>query len=271
MSTELPESNVESPAPKQDISRRGSKTEVTVVTVAVLLLITISGRSVAQASWSYLLVLGAFAVFCVFLGRWINGRPMGIFIGDRNLMSLSRMQMVLWTILILSAFLTMCLRRIRDGSPNPLDIGLDQHLWALMGISTASLIGTPLLLGNKSQKTASEDAVKKAAGQLKENHEEIRQNSAGTLYVNKSADDASFADIFQGDEIGNTAFIDVAKVQMFFFTFISLLVYGTALYHMFKGNDYSQMPVLSNGLIVLLGISHAGYLTSKTADHTQTT
>jgi hypothetical protein len=254
-----------------DATKMGNRAEVGIVTIAIIIAIALSGMYVNKATSSYLLVLAAFVVFCMFLGRWISGRPLGIFIGDRNLMSLSRFQMVLWTILILSAYLTMCLQRVHHGISDPLAIGMDWHLWALMGISTASLIGSPLLLGNKTQKEADPDAVKKAAAQLKENEGEIQQNSAGTLYANSSINDASFADIFQGDEISNTAYIDVAKVQMFFFTLVSLLVYGTALFQMFKGTNYSAMPNLSDGLIALLGISHSGYLMSKTADHTPTT
>lgn len=250
-------------------ARFGSKAEVAFVTVAVFVLIAFSGMYVPKATYSYLVVLSAFSVFCLFLGRWINGRPLGIFVGDRNLMSLSRFQMVLWTVLILSAYLTMCLYRLRNGSPDPLAVAMDWHLWALMGISTTSMVGSPLLLGNKTQKEADPNAVKKAADQLNEEAADIKQNSAGVLYVNKSVNDASFADVFQGDEIGNTALIDVAKVQMFFFTFVSVLVYGSAIFQIFKGNNYSALPGFSDGLLALLGISHAGYLTSKTADHTQ--
>lgn len=256
-------------APKRiETAKHGSKFEVAVVTILALALIALAGLYASKATTSFLLVLAGFALFCMFLGRWISGRPLGILIGDRNLMSMSRFQMVLWTILIVSAYLTMCLRRVHSGAPNPLDIAMDWHLWALMGISTASFIGSPLLLGNKAQQAADPSAAEKAAAQLKEDAGAISQNSLGLLYANPSIADASFADMFQGDEIGNTAYIDMAKVQMFFFTFVSLLVYGTALFEMFKGSNLAEMPKLSDGLIALLGISHAGYLTSKTAAST---
>lgn len=107
-----------------DAARLGSKTEVALVTVAVLVLIALSGTYIPKATYSYFVVLSAFAVFCLFLGRWVNGRPLGIFVGDRNLMSLSRFQMVLWTVLILSAYLTMCLYRLRNGTPDPLAVAM---------------------------------------------------------------------------------------------------------------------------------------------------
>ncbi len=179
--------------------------------------------------------------------------------------------MVLWTVLILSAYFTMVLHRVRDGVPaDPLAVGMDWHLWALMGISTTSLVASPLLLGSKAQKQPDPKAIDKAAAALKEPAADIQGDSSGTLYVNKSIADAAFTDIFQGDEIGNTAYVDPAKVQMFLFTVIAMAVYGAAVAAMLKKGDYSAMPVPSEGLIALLGISHTGYLASKTADQTQT-
>ncbi len=250
--------------------------EIIVVLLILVALVYWTARCVAYTTNMWALILLALLLFVFFLGRWVSGRPMGIFIGSRNLMSLSRMQMVLWTVLILSAYFTMVLHRVRDGSPaDPLAVGMDWHLWAVMGISTASLVASPLLLGSKTQKQPDPKAVDKAAAALKaqgdpEPAAEIQENSSGTLYVNKSIADASFTDIFQGDEIGNTAYIDPAKAQMFLFTVIALAVYGAAVVSMLKKGDYSAMPVPSEGLIALLGISHTGYLASKTADQTPT-
>jgi hypothetical protein len=250
--------------------------EIIVVLLILVAVVYWAARCAAYATNMWALILLALFLFVLFLGRWVSGRLMGIFIGSRNLMSLSRLQMVLWTVLILSAYLTMALHRVRDGSPaDPLAIFIDPLLWSLMGISTASLVGSPLLLGSKAQKQPDPKAITQASAALKaqgepESAEEIQGNSAGTLYVNKSIADAAFTDIFQGDEIGNTAYVDPAKVQMFLFTVISLGVYGAALFSMLKKGDYSAMPVPSQGLIALLGISHAGYLASKTTDQTAT-
>jgi hypothetical protein len=245
--------------------------EIAVVMLILGFMVFWAARFAAYTINMWALILVAVGLFVCFLGRWISGRLMGIFIGSRNLMSLSRFQMVLWTVLILSAYFTMALHRVRDGAPvDPLAIGMDWHLWALMGISTASLIGSPLLLGSKADKQADQKSVDKAAAALKESAKDIEGNSAGTLYVNKTIADASFLDIFQGDEIGNTAYVDPAKMQMFLFTVIALIAYGAAVAAMLRKGDYSAMPVPSEGLIALLGISHAGYLASKTTDQTTT-
>jgi len=78
--------------------------------------------------------------------------------------------------------------------------------------------------------------------------------------------------MFQGDEVANTTFIDLAKVQMFFFTIIAVVCYALWLFIQIGKNDaagLSEFPKLSDGLIALLGISHAGYLTDKSVDKTK--
>ncbi len=214
---------------------------------------------------AWILVLLCMFAFMLFLGKWICGRPLGILITDRNLMSLSRFQMILWTLLILSAYLTMVMQRIHGNISSALDIGIDGKLWALMGISTASLVGSPLLLQNKKLQDPPGSAIEKASKLLQEDQQAIQSNREGRLYSNTSPLDARFTDIFQVDEIGNTAYIDPAKLQMFFFT---LIVAGSYAYQIFHGmyNDPKNltMPTISEGMVALLGISHAGYLGSKT-------
>ena len=214
-----------------------------------------------------MLLLGALFLL---LGSIISKRPLGILVGSRNLMSLSRLQIVAWTLVILSAFVTIAFKRILGGGPSPLDIAMDERLWALMGISTASLIGTPLILQNKATQKADDDQVKAAGEALQEDPEEIKKNSDGKLYANASINDARITDIFEGDEVGNTAYVDISKVQMFMFTMITIVAYCFAIYTTLGANKL-EMPTLSQGMIALLGISHAGYLGSKTADHTPTT
>ena len=116
----------------------------------------------------------------------------------------------------------------------------------------------------------------KAANALKENPVDIANNSQGVLYANANIKDAAFSDMFEGDEVGNTAYINVAKVQMFFFTVIAALAYGTVLFNWILSKKYitdtpAQFPVISGGLLAILGISHAGFLVDKSTTHTPTT
>lgn len=239
--------------------------EVLIVTV----LLGIAGAYVAAkplngANW--ILELLILFVFTLCLGRWICGRPLGILVTERNLMSLSRFQLILWTLLILSAFTVIAVQRIRAGIPQALSIEVDWHLWALLGISTASLVGTPLLLASKKDQNPANGVVDKAARVLNEDSGDIDTNRLGRLYSNTDPKDARLTDIFQGDEVINTAYIDPAKLQMFLFT---LIVAGSYAYQIYSSMSAAPaklvMPAVSPDMIALLGISHAGYLGSKTA------
>ena len=263
------------PAPAKSSLTNVQRTGTSIVVALIVAAIYYAGtRKEWCATESWLLTLGLLVVLCIYLGWVISGRPLGILVGSRNLMSLSRFQMVAWTIVILSAFLTIAFRRILGGVANPLDIVIDQHLWALLGISTASLVGTPLILQNKTGKDTDQATVAKTAIATGETAQQVDDNRQGNLYANPSITDARVTDMFEGDEVGNTAYIDIAKVQMFLFTIIIIVAFCYQVYGMLcdfckTGNIAALvMPVLSPGLIALLGISHAGYLGSKTADHT---
>lgn len=222
------------------------------------------------------LVLIAVLMFLVMvvLGLSITGRPLGILINERRLMSLSRLQMALWTLIILPGYLAIALSRIREGGlEDPLAIAIDWRLWALIGISTSSLVGTPLIYSTKKQKEPAEEAVTEAAMAFAETPDEVNKNREGTLYGNEEIADARFTDIFEGDELKNTRYIDMAKVQMFFFTVIGAVSYAVLLFHAIRTTEpleLTAMPVLPEGLVAILGISHAGYLTSKAIDYTKT-
>lgn len=229
----------------------------------------------APDGWNWILVALCIAAFIAILGWHITGRPSGILISERNLMSLSRFQMALWTTIILSGFFTIAVLRMKGDVEDPLAIKMDWHLWALMGISTASLVGSPLILSSKKEKEPTDGTLQKVAENLKEDSKEIDSNRQGVLYSNPNLSDASFADMFQGDELQNTNYLDLAKIQMFLFTVISAFAYAASLWDMFckaKGasGGLEMMPELSDGLVAILGISHAGYLSSKNIAHTKT-
>lgn len=127
-----------------------------------------------------------FAIIAL-IGLALNKGPFGILIDHRNMMSLSRLQMVLWTVVILSAFITTALARVADTRLHPdgyqcglvvnadgvevpdpkcasaLDITLPPLLWTLMGISLTSAISSPLLKAFKAQRTSEEDRRRKTA------------------------------------------------------------------------------------------------------------
>ncbi len=171
------------------------------------------------------------------IGHGTTNKWNGLLIDERNKISLSRFQMMLWILIILSAFLTAALINVRINPLNALAIDVPIELLALIGISTTSLVGAPLALSTKRDQVMSND----------------------TRY------DARWSDMFMGEEIANQGRLDVGKVQMFYFTIILAVAYIGALVVMFIGtsNTINSFPSLNDGLVTLLGISHAGYLVNK--------
>lgn len=131
----------------------------TIAAVVLIVIMTLSGFF-APKGVNYFLVFVAMLLFFVLLGIFISGRPAGILIDERNQMSLSRFQMVVWMLIILSAYLTIALSRITAGLlggeissiTDALSVGIPQELWVLLGISTVSLVGSPLILSEKKNK-----------------------------------------------------------------------------------------------------------------------
>jgi hypothetical protein len=246
------------------------------LTLLFLTALVWAGLKSSNAQYALLWSFGLLTAYCALLGQWILKDPIGILINERNLMSLSRLQTALWTIVIFSGFLTIALQRIHAGPdkfPDALNITVDPKVWAVLGISLGSLIGTPMILNSKKDQDPSAKALQSAGKSLDQSPTEIAQNSQGTLYSNPSPRDAAIADIFQGDEIGNAVNIDVAKLQMFLFTVALVIAYAAELYNSLSASNghtpmLNALPDLSANAVTLLGISHAGYLTSKAVDHT---
>ena len=229
-----------------------------------------------EPGWNWFAVIVLMLGFMIVLGKALVGRGLGILINQRNLMSLSRFQMTVWTVVILSAYFVMAIMRTKvTGVEQPLVIQIDWQIWALLGISTASLVGTPLINTNKKNKVPANLETTKAAQVLKEDEKTIDANREGILYANDDVSQAHFTDMFEGDEIKNTNLIDVSKLQMFFFTIIVATVFCAEVFRMILTQDVLaadvSLPLLPEGLLTLMGISNAGYLGSKAVDHTPST
>ena len=240
-----------------------------------------SGWRLASVSrlWAWLVILILMIIFIVIVGHGVTGLTSGLLIDRRNKMSLSRFQMILWTVIILSGYFAAALCNLSEAYDDPLSIALQPMLWTLMGISTASLVGSPLIKSTKESKNPDADqkdtALQVVATQKGVDTDKLKTSGLGTsglLMVNTSPDKASLSDMFATEETGNAGHLDLAKVQMFFFTIVLALSYAVALASMFTepSRDILELPNLSEGMITLLGISHGGYLVNKATPHSKT-
>jgi hypothetical protein len=236
-------------------------------------------------------------VFTVLVGRHIAGMWRGALVDERNKVSLSRLQTLLWTVIVVAGFLAAALHNIRSDQSAPLEIALPPQLWILLGISATSLVGSALIkqekmkrnpeLGNAKKMLARalpgvqpEQVVKMDdSNQLvvaaDSNHPTVKGPvvARGVLAVNEAKEKSSWSDMFRGEEVGNVDRLDLGKVQMFFFTVILVFSYAVALGSVLAdaSEKIAGFPTLDQGAVALLGISHAAYLMNKTVSSTPTT
>jgi hypothetical protein len=237
-------------------------------------IVAIAPRFAAHNALAVLWIeVAALTALMIAVGSSVTKRYWGILINERNVMSLSRFQAVLWTVLILADYATILLGRAWQGMPltDAKDL-LRPDLLMLMGISYASAVGTSIVHANKAGKPTPATAVADAQSNLNDQAGNFTA-AQGVLYKNKDFSDANVGDMFQGDELADAHTTDLSKVQMFFFTIVSAVVFlGTAdaMFTNMKSIGDVLIPQLPANLIALMGISHAAYLGNKTVTRTQT-
>src|ERR1043165_9815753 len=118
-----------------------TKTTSTISSLALIAAILVVAWLV-PLQWGFLLVMVLMLAFCVLLGVVICGEPLGVLINNQNLISLSRFQTVIWTIIIMSALLVIAMARIKNGViagedsaelGDPLNIVFGKDLLGLLG------------------------------------------------------------------------------------------------------------------------------------------
>lgn len=217
----------------------------------------------ASPSLAWLIALLLLVVTIGLIGWAIKGVGRGIFVDERNKVSLSRFQTVLWTVVVLSGFLVMVGQNVRKGTADPALITFPSELLWLIGISATSLVGSPLIRTIQEAKHPDPTDVPPTIVEL---------DRIGVIGVNTHPAISSWADMFMGEEITNGAYVDLGKVQMFFFTLIAVGVYAMLLGKAIAaGAPFNEFPDLTEGLVGLLAISHASYLANKAVTRTPTT
>jgi hypothetical protein len=184
------------------------------------------------------------AFACVLLGGKFLGCRQGILVDRRNMMSLSKLQILIWTLLAVSGFITLAALKMANNIQNPLDVGIPETVWAVMGISTASFVGSPFLkndnmkgdIKNDKGKPLDEEKKKLVLIDLNKDKEEDsgKKEARGSEVVNKYPWQANFSDLFRGEEIGNSEMPDLGKIQMFLFTIITSIAYAALIYNLIK-------------------------------------
>lgn len=199
-----------------------------------------------SAGWalllSWLVILALITAFAAAIGHVVAGNVRAIFVDDRNRVSTSRLQLFLWSVVVLSSYLAAVLDNAALHQAAPLSVAVPQALWVAMGVSTASFAASPFVL-----------------------HQ--RERHGGKMDMNSEPGEASWADLVMGEEESTKATIDIAKLQMVLVTVVLVLAYAIVLGYAFylRKLPIGSLPKVNDAFAILLAVSHGGYLVRKVA------
>jgi hypothetical protein len=176
-------------------------------------------------------------------GNPATGNWFGILIDDRLRYSLTHLQVVLWSLVLLSLYGAVFLARAFHGlaPADWLSFEVPQDLLILAGISGGSAV---VATAAKSTRTT-----------------QIRAKARNS----QPPYPTHFSQVFLIEEGEATdKVIDVTKFQGFFFTLVAVLVYVAAAGFELEATPVpGGLPDLSQGLVWLIGISQAAYVGGK--------
>ncbi|MFI5531774.1 hypothetical protein ACIA8O_24895 [Kitasatospora sp. NPDC051853] len=195
-------------------------------------------------AWVISAALGV--LLAIGLGVTIGRGPLGILIDRRGRYSLTHLQVVLWTLVVVSLIAGVVMGRLVEGVEDALDLTLPAQVLGVLGISVGSAVTAKVIKTNADVRRA--DVVAASSRKLKD-----PPRLAQVVLV----EEGPLAD----------RLVDVAKFQNLVFTVVVLAGYvGAAVVHLRSAANpaaVTSLPDFSSTFVTLLGISHAGYLTGK--------
>jgi hypothetical protein len=205
----------------------------------------LSSRSAFFVTWAggavVLLIMGAVLAYRV------RRQVFGILIDQRGRYSLSRFQVVCWTVVLIPLFAALFVGRlVEHAGATSLQFSIPSELLGALGISLTSAVTAQAIKSSKDQ------------------------NRPESIPASTPAEPPRFGQLFlveQGDQADKI--IDVTKFQNFWITLLVLAGYlATVISTINAAQTVSglALPGFSGTLLTLLGISHAGYLAGKIPD-----
>lgn len=192
--------------------------------------------------WSLLLGLAATILLVLFSNNILKkctDVKGGLFIGFDNRYSNSKVQMVIWTFLVVFSYLTIYAERALATLLTNLSfsslIDIPENLGIVMGISAGSFVGAKAITSAKA--------------------------SAGVI-ANERGNNPSLTDLITN----NSKTIDLGDAQMFIWTLIAMGIYLVNVLRMWWFLDPSvefSLPNVDSTLLILTGVSQAAYVGKK--------
>jgi len=238
--------------------------------LAILALLLVAAGVVAPAlGWllaSLALITVAVVVGLVAIGVGVCGRVDGVLMSGRNTYSLSRLQMVLWTVLGLSsvAAIAVCRLWLAGSAGAALAIDIPDELLQAMGISYFSAAAAPAILSLRGAGSSNGQQLEAARVRFGDDI-----SAQGRLVARPNGARGLLRDLIAGDDLETAGTIDLSKVQQLIITLLLIGVYAVELVQLFDEGSLvgvtAALPGFSEGFVGLLLVSHGGYLAYKAA------
>ena len=197
--------------------------------------------------WSWAISAAVLLVLAIYLGLKTQIKSVvGILVDARGRVSLTHLQLTLWTILILSLISGAFWGRLLSGVDQALNFAVPSEVLALMGISVGSAVAATITKSAKDNDPA----------------------ASLRIAVPSVSDKPQLSQIFLLEE-GEMAdkVIDITKFQNFAFTIILVVAYLAVAIDTFRAatptTPLAALPGLAPQFLTLLAISNAGYVAGK--------
>lgn len=215
--------------------------------------------------WQWGAVLASLLIMAMWAGHAANGRWIGVLIDERNRISLARLQWLLWFLLLFSAYFTGAVWDVAFGDLP----AVETNLFMVIGITTGSAVLSNVVVENKKINPApTPNAVPPPQlpflGPPPASPAALRM---GTAAINSDPRNASFADLYLGEDVTNRQSVDASRLQKLIITFLLVIAYAQMLWSAFvdaSGTYHAfSMPVVGTNFLGMMGVSHAAYLVAK--------
>jgi hypothetical protein len=229
------------------------------------------------------------AIVGLFKGKGV----FGVLVDGRGKYSLSRLQIILWTAIVIGGYFGVALTKLDP-------ISIPPEVLGLLGVTLGSTVVSTAIKANKviTGQTADEEEHNRLVAESAQNNmlqllgvdqpELLSSEEKTALLAHLSEDECaalnkqieaqrkpSWMDLFSQEEKGKEHLIDVGKLQMFAWTAAALVIYGAMLVSDLtlppeEVAKLTELPNVTGTILALMGISQAAYLGMKLPNQSPT-
>ncbi|HXR28915.1 MAG TPA: hypothetical protein VN772_04995 [Solirubrobacteraceae bacterium] len=206
--------------------------------------------------WSWAVAAAVVLALASLLGTLVKLKPgpLGLLIDTRGRYSLNHLQLVVWSIVVISLIAGVFFGRLIEGVEDPLGFVIPDRVLGLLGISVGAAVTVGAVKATKSATSAKAEPPTLASYQVTQ-----RTPFLGQVFL---VEEGEFA-----DEV-----VDATKFQSFLITIVLVVAYVAmainAIVNAKTAGAVTTLPDISGTFLVLLGISYAGYAGGKLPSQT---